>query len=141
VPQILYRKAISLGIGYITPEMEAKISGILILSDEQDDLLNASVIFLDTSMMISNKLSGAMSGFDSDSGSFTLSTMDIGDRCVSTHGQTDIFLITIDNGSYSSDQISFDELTDGHHADVYGQFEIMGCFSADNIIADAMPPL
>jgi hypothetical protein len=83
------------------------------------------------------KLSGMISTINVALDGFILISDSDGDRCVTLTDDTDIFLISEDNGSFTSDEIGADGLFEGQAVDVYGQYNLEGCLVTDNILAEA----
>ena len=113
-----------------------KVIGLLRLSDTEPDFIKAVLVFVDTDVA-DIKLSGTISTINLALDGFTLISDSDGDRCVTLTGDTNIFLISEDNGSFTSEEIQAADLFEGQTTDVYGHYNLEGCLVADSILAGA----
>jgi hypothetical protein len=114
-----------------------KVIGVLMLSATDPDFIKAAMVFVDIDSA-NIKLTGTISAITTTLDGFTLMTDSVGDRCVALTSDTNIFLISEDNGGFSSDEIAAADLVEGQQADVYGQYNLEGCLVADNIVVEAI---
>jgi len=115
----------------------ARVIGILMLSDTEPDFIKAAMVFVDIDSD-NIKLSGAISAIATTLDGFTLMSNSVGDVCVALTSSTNIFLISDDNGGYTSAEIIAADLVEGQQAEVYGQYNLQGCLVAENILAEAI---
>lgn len=126
----------------IAPDVRGYFEGRLVLSDADPDVLKTALIVLDLSPSGDEVLRGEIS--TPNDGGFNLIT-DMGDRCVATDNDTEVFLILPDDGNgIRSMRGMLGDLAIGQSVDVYGEEENDGCFEAETIIVDltvdAVPP-
>ncbi|MDH3491461.1 MAG: PKD domain-containing protein [Gammaproteobacteria bacterium] len=108
--------------------------GRLVLSDADPDVLKTVLIVLDLAPSRDEVLRGEISTLND--GGFTLIT-DMGDRCVATDDDTEVFLILPDDGNgIRSERGTLGDLATGQSVDVYGEEENGGCFEAETVIVD-----
>ena len=131
---ILSTKGDILDTSVIEVGKSVKIIGLLRLSDTEPDFIKATLVFVDVEAA-NVKLSGTISAINTAFDGFTLISDSDGDRCVTLTGNTDIFLIREDNGSFTSEEIQATDLAESQTVDVYGQYNLEGCVVADNILA------
>lgn len=128
--------------GAIAADVRGSFEGRLVLSDTDPDVLKTALIVLDMAPPGDGVLRGEIATFDDDG--FVLMT-DMGDRCVETEDDTEVFLIRPDDGNgIRSERGTLEDLAAGQSVDVYGEEEDDGCFEAETIIVDltvdAVPP-
>ena len=118
----------------IAPDVRGYFEGRLVLSDADPDVLKTALIILDLSPSGDEVLRGEIS--TPNDGGFNLIT-NMGDRCVATDDDTEVFLILPDDGNgIRSERGTLGDLAIGQSVDVYGEEENDGCFEAETIIVD-----
>ena len=116
----------------IQANTEAKIIGVLTTSENEQDLLKASVIFVDTTE-ISSQLSGTISVLNTETGQITLASEDLQSHCVVWTEETDFFLVETGEDAHSSDSIGSEGLAVDQTVDVHGVDDGNGCFTAQHV--------
>lgn len=118
--------------------------GVLMLSDDMPDQLKTSLIVLDLEPDGEEVLSGEIMQIDVDAMSFTLFDGQ-GDVCVKVDGETEIVVTEETPDGIVSEPATLAELAElldmmiPLPADVFGQFDDMGCFLADAVTVDLTP--
>jgi len=116
-------------------DLQVKVEGVFY---EVDALIKAAVIFIDEQTQAVDKLSGAIVALHDDMQGFDMTDAVLGDRCTMVNQDSNIYLLSMENGSFSSQQVNFSALQLGQKLDVYGSFNLSGCFVADNILLEAL---
>ena len=111
--------------------MSVKTEGIY---DEQNDWVNTAIIFVESDSDMTSKLSGSVLQLNNDSTGFDMTDDTLGDRCVTVDDNTQIYLLSVDSTSFTSEPINLSELQSGQHLDAYGQFNQDGCFAAESLL-------
>lgn len=120
--------------GTIAPDVRGSFEGRLVLSDTDPDVLKTALIVLDIKPSGDEVLRGEIATLDDDG--LVLMT-DTGDRCVAFEDDTEVFLISPDDGNgIRSERGTLEDLAAGQSVDVYGEEEDDGCFEAETIIVD-----
>lgn len=128
--RVFSRKGQELEFGAVEVDTKATVDGVLMLSNEVSDKLNASLVVLDASPA-TTQLTGKIVALEA--ASLTLLT-DTGDRCVAFDVDTDVFMVTLlDDGSLAT-RITVAELESGQKIDVFGAASASSCFNAQSII-------
>ena len=140
--RVFDKRGMPLEPGAIAPDVRGHFEGRLVLSDADPDVLKTALIVLDLSPSGDEVLRGEIS--TPNDGGFSLIT-NMGDRCVATDDDTEVFLILPDDGNgIRSERGMLGDLAIGQSVDVYGEEENDGCFEAETIIVDltvdAAPP-
>ena len=118
----------------IATDARGYFEGRLVLSDVDPDVLKTALIVLDVEPRGDEVLRGDIATLNDDG--FVLMTS-TGDRCVATESDTEVFLISPDDGNgIRSERGTLDDLAAGQSVDVYGEEEDDGCFEAETIIVD-----
>ena len=120
--------------------LEARVDGVLSLSDTLPDSLKAALVVLFqqpfTALdriegMVVNLAPGGLSFDLYDPAAATT-------ECVTVDPATTLFLITTDSTSYTSTEITGADLVETQNLQVYGDFAPSGCFSALTILASPL---
>lgn len=117
-----------------------KVDGVL---HSADSMIKAAAIFIDTKAPVTNvtvQLSGTIALLYSDMSGFEIvdESQLITNICVRVSAQSNIYLLTLIDGSFNSEAVGIAALHTSQHVEVYGAFdESSGCFIADNILAGA----
>ena len=112
----------------LTLGMNIKVEGVYDLLAEQ---LKAAVIFVEPASSLVTQLVGSLLTLHDDLTGFNL-TGNPSDVCVTVDENTVIYLLTIENDSFSSEQVGFSDLLPGQHLEAYGAFNLTGCFLAED---------
>jgi hypothetical protein len=122
-------------VSAITDEASGQVEGVLNISNEQDDLINAIAVVLKTNPLDGDSIKGSILVVDSTSSQLTVDAS-TGDRCVSVGENIDIIVID-ENDGLESNLISFSELQLNDRVQAFGQEDsVNGCFNATTLIID-----
>lgn len=116
-------------------DMTIKVEGIY---DDINSQVNAAIIFVEPTSLMTSQLTGSFVSFHNDMTSFDMLDNSMGDTCVSTDENTSVYLLTIENDSFTSEAVSVTELQSGQHLDVYGSFDNSGCFMAGSLLLEKL---
>jgi len=111
-----------------------KVEGVLYAVE---GLIKAAAIFIDTVPPSVGQLTGTISSLNDDMRGFGMRDAVLGDVCVRLDADSNIYQLTLVGDSFSSEAVGFAKLQLSQHVEVYGAFNQMGCFVAENILAEA----
>ncbi len=111
-----------------------KVEGLLITAD---DTIKAAIIFIKVEVPAVSQLSGTVSILHDDLLGFDITDAMLGDICVRVGDNSNYYLLTLEGESFTSEEVSYSDLFETQHVEVYGEFNLSGCFVAENILADA----
>ena len=117
----------------LTLDMTVRVEGVY---NETAEQIYAAVIFVDASEKV-EQLTGSVQSLHDDLTGFGMTDDAQGDVCVTVDENTNIYLLSIENDSFSSVPSGFSELQSGQHIEVYGTFNL-GCFVAKNILLESL---
>ena len=115
-------------------DANVKIEGVYI---EGESLVKAAAIFIESPVEIAESLAGNILRLHEDLSGFDMTDDALGDVCVALDENTDIYLLTIEDGHFSSEEVGISALQAGQHLEVYGSFNL-GCFVAENILLERL---
>ncbi len=114
---------------------EVKVEGVLIAAD---DTIKAAAIFIDIDVPDVAQLSGTISLRHDDLLGFDMTDAALGDVCIRVNDSSNYYLLTLMDGSFSSEEVGYADLHETQHVEVYGEFNLSGCYLAENILAEAL---
>jgi len=114
--------------------VRVKVEGVY---DDAMSMVKAAAIFTESPSEMVESLSGGVLQLHDDLAGFDMSDNLLGDVCVELDGNTNIYLLSIEDGSFNSEEVGLSELQAGQHLEVYGSFR-MGCFIAENVLLESL---
>jgi hypothetical protein len=112
-----------------------KVDGVLFAAD---DLIKAAAIFVDVEIPSAAQLAGSVLVLHDDLLGFDMADATLGDVCVRVDDSTHYYLLTLAGDSFSSEEVGYSELQETQHVEAYGEFNLSGCFVAENILAEVL---
>jgi len=117
-------------------DMTIKVEGIY---DDINAQVNAAVIFVEPVSAMVSKLTGSFVAFHNDLTGFDMMMDDTqGETCITTDENTNAYLLSFENNSFTSEMASVSELQSGQHLDAYGSFDNTGCFMAGSLLLEKL---
>ena len=110
-----------------------KVEGVLVAAD---NTIKAAAIFID--IPSAAQLTGTVSLLHHDLLGFDMTDATLGDVCVRVDDSSHYYLLTLEGGSFNSEEIGYADLQETQHVEAYGEFNLSGCFVAENILAEAL---
>jgi len=130
------RGGLELGRDQLEPGLRAAATGVVVLSDVEDDLLNAPVLIVELAEEEDpHRLSGSIVEIDVEAGELVLEDEDGELRCVVSFARTRYFEVDLDLGE--SARVRLTDLEPGQRVDAFGRPTGDGCFGAGVVIAFA----
>ncbi len=134
--RLFARSGMELSRDQIEIDLRAAVTGVIALSNDEDDLIKAAVLILDVEGPTIDRLRGVISRLDEAARRLEIEDLETSERhCVDVPERAGIFVVSQENGE--SAEVELGELALGNVADIYGRpgSSSEACFSARVIIA------
>lgn len=133
--KVFTRKGMELTPDEINPGLVALVDGVLVVLGSEADFMRAALVILETDPSETVELTGSVTELDTSERTFTLDRSSEDPVCVKVPEDSYLFLVTVTDGGFTSEEITIDDLSNDQEVTLYGFFDTSGCFVARVVLA------